>query len=263
MKSTNNLEFFHFQCLQGMYFSKILKTANYLILSSELIEDNYYNYCAGMKFNDSEFKEQWNNIKKQFPQNRVPAIYVSPMSDLYCTQRKYLSDFSKAYTDAWMVLEDESCLNQYVIPANISLVKVSNEEEFNEFVETFKSAYGSDDPNDPYGNLSPTYTEALESSFRKGSLYVRHHYIAYMDGIAAGVASAICKDDLVGIYNVGTISKFRKKGVGQSLMSYIFGDVVKNKTMFLQTEKGTAVESWYVKQGFQTLFVGECYCENR
>lgn len=261
MNLVNNLEYFHFQCLQGLYFSKMVKTANYLIVSSDFIEDNYYNYCAGLKFDNNEFKERWNSIKRQFPSNRVPAIYVSPLSNLYCEQRKFLNDFDKIYVDAWMILEDSSYYTQYTLPANVSFVKVENEVEFKEFVETFQNAYGSDDPEDPYGNLSPTYTEALKASFGKESLFVKHHYIACIDGVCAGVASAISKDNLVGIYNVGTVSKYRRNGIGESLMSYIFNDVVKDKVMFLQTEKGTAVESWYEKQGFQTLFVGECYCE--
>ena len=246
-----------------MYFSEIKESKDHLIVLSDLIEDNYYNYCAGLCINNiNEFIINWNQIKNSFPKDREPALYISPLSNIYCKQNVFLKNFKNVYTDAWMVLENENYLETFNIPDNIIIKKVSTFNEFKEFIDVFKKAYSSDDPSDPYGNLSPTYTDALKRSFDKNDLYKKNHYIGFINGIPAGVATAITKDDLVGIYNVATISEYRKKSIGKSLMSYIVKDLYQqNTTIFLQTEKDTFVETWYKKQGFQTMFLGECYIE--
>ena len=262
MRCFEKMENLHFYGLQAMYFTGIKKFDYGVFLSSKEIEDTYYNYCAQMKVNGNDFDGNWAKVKAMFPSNRVPALYVTPSSDLYGQERRYLHSFERQYTDAWMVMQDESILTQFKSDSKISVRPVESESDFEKvFVETFQIAYSSDDPNDPYGQLSPTYKSSLRNSWGENSQYKKRHYIAEYEGQPAGVITAISNNGLVGIYNVGTISKFRHFGIGKAMMSTVAKEVGKDDVLFLQTEKGSLVEKWYETMGFQAIFYGECYAK--
>lgn len=261
MRSVEKMEHMHLNCLQGMYFSRIIKCTNYTLAFSDSIEDTYYNYCAFSQFEDGSFLSKWNEIKKNFPNNRIPALYVSPSSDLYGVESVYLSEFQKNYTDAWMVLQGRQYFNALSSNQKIVVNKITSKETFETFVNVFTAAYSGDDPNDPYGQLSPTYTKALLNSWGNNDEYSKTHYLAFLNGKPAGVATAIRHNNLVAVYNVGTVSKYRKHGIGETIMLNIVKNLKPNETLFLQTEKGSNVEEWYRKMGFETLFLGTCYTE--
>lgn len=263
MRNIKKMEHMHFECLQGMYFSKIVADTAYTLVFSDLIEDTYYNYCSLLQFENSSFLNEWNEIKKKFPDDRIPALYVSPSSDLYGGEKNYLSEFQKEYTDAWMVLQEGKYLNTLSSNPQISVNRVISKEEFMTFVDTFTIAYSGDDPNDPYGQLSPTYTKALLNSWNCNDKYKRTHYLALLNEKPVGVATAIKYNNLVAVYNVGTASEYRRHGVGEAIMSNIVKDLNSHEILFLQTEKGSNVETWYNKMGFETLFLGECYIEKK
>lgn len=261
MRNIEKIERMHLECLQGIYFSRIIKSTNYALVFSDLIEDTYYNYCAFLKFEDGLFLQKWKEIRKDFPNNRVPALYVSPSSDLYGRESIYLTEFQKNYIDAWMILQEKQYLLGLPNNEEINVRKIASKKEFEIFVDVFTTAYSGDDPNDPYGQLSPTYTTSLLNSWECSEEYIKDHYLAFLNGNPAGVATAIRHNNLVAVYNVGTVSKYRKCGVGAAIMANIVRDLKKNETLFLQTEKGSQVEKWYGKMGFETLFLGKCYTE--
>lgn len=261
MKNVEKIERMHLECLQGMYFSRIIKNTNYALAFSNLIEDTYYNYCAFLQFEDGSFLQKWKEIKKNFPSDRTPALYVSPSSDLYGRESVYLTEFQKNYIDAWMILQEKQYLLGLPKNEEINVRKIASKKEFEIFVDVFTTAYSGDDPNDPYGQLSPTYTTSLLNSWECSEEYIKGYYLAFLNGDPAGVATAIRHNNLVAVYNVGTVSKYRKCGVGAAIMANIVRDLKVNETLFLQTEKGSQVEKWYEKMGFETLFLGKCYTE--
>lgn len=261
MRTVEKMERMHLNCLQGMYFSKMIKSTNYTLAFSDFIDDTYYNYCAFLQFEDNSFELKWNEIKKSFPHDRTPALYVSPSSDLYGKESVYLSDFDKIYTDAWMVLQDREYLNALSRDSQIEVNRITTQKEFETFVDVFTIAYSGDDPSDPYGQLSPTYTQALLNSWECNIDYKKNHYLGFWNGQPAGVATAIHHNNLVAVYNVGTVSMYRKHGIGEAIMANIVKSLQPDETLFLQTEKGSHVEEWYRRMGFETLFLGVCYTE--
>lgn len=260
MDNIKLMENFHFNCLQGMYFSNIVQTDWFTLLSSDLIEDTYYNYCAQININEELFEGEWYKIREYFIDiNRIPSLYITPSSDLYCSNILNKYNLKKQYTDAWMIMDNPEILLNQKINSNISIIKVNSSDEFNTFVNTFYGAYSGDDPNDPYSNLSPTYVHALRKSNNIKDLFNRNHYIASLNGMAVGVATAIESNGIVAIYNVGTIAQYRNNGVGKALISKIVNDFAFAKLLFLQTEYGSYVEKWYQNMGYKTVFLGECY----
>ena len=262
MSCYEQMEDLHFRGLQGMYFTGIQPIEFGTFLSSSEIEDTYYNYCARFKVHGNDFAENWAKVKTMFSANRTPALYVTPSSDLYGQERAFLASFERQYTDAWMVMQNGRYLSELATTDKITVQPITNQDDFKEsFVETFQIAYSSDDPNDPYGQLSPTYKNSLLNSWGKNPEYKKCHYLAKYEGKPAGVITAVSYKGFVGIYNVGTIPQYRHLGVGKAMMSVVSKEVGRDDVLFLQTEKGSLVEKWYETMGFQTIFYGECYTE--
>ena len=259
MNNIKIMEDFHFNCLQGMYFTKIKPFEQGVFLSSDIIDESYYNYMALVKTNSTSLNELLKQAMDYFsPLERTTSLYITPSSDLYCSTID-IPNLQKQYTDAWMVLDSSEILCSYVADKRISISKVDSQSEFSIFVETFYEAYSGDNPDDPYANLSPTYVQSLRNSYSLTDNFGRHHYLARLDGIPVGVATAIESEGVVAIYNVGTVTKYRKSGIGKAVMSKITQDFLDSNLIFLQTEYGSYVERWYESMGYKTVFLGECY----
>lgn len=259
MSKISIMENFHFNCLQGMYFSKSVPFEHGLYLSSDLIDDSYYNYVTLVKLNQITLDGFLKQATEYFASiNRTASVYVTPSSDLDGSEL-IGHKFEKQYSDAWMILDDSSILNTYTCDSQIAISKVDSQSVFLTFVETFREAYSGDNPDDPYANLSPTYVESLKNSYILSDKFKRHHYLAYLKGVPVGVASAIECDGVVAVYNVGTITKYRKSGIGKAIMAEITKDFLNASILFLQTEHGSYVEDWYKSMGYKTMFLGECY----
>lgn len=260
MKNIQLMEDYHFNCLQGMYFSNIVQTEFFTLLSSKLVEDSYYNYCAKMNVEDELFSANWNKVKEYFIGiNRTPSLYVTPSSNLYCSPILNAFKLTKQYTDAWMILDNPTILGTINLKKEVSVSEIDSHREFDVFVKTFQDAYSGDNPDDPYANLSPTYVESLRASYNIKDSFDRHHYIAEWKGKPVGVATAIEAAGIVAIYNVGTITQYRNNGIGKALMAKITQEFASAKLLFLQTEYGSYVEKWYQNMGYKTVFLGECY----
>ena len=159
-------------------------------------------------------------------------------------------------------MQEDKYLKNLSVDAKIEVRPIVKQEDFEGlFVETFHTAYSSDDPNDPYGQLSPTYKNSLRNSWGKNPEYKKDHYLASYEGVPAGVITAVSYQGFVGVYNVGTVPKYRHHGVGEAMMATVARELKDNDVLFLQTAKGSLVEKWYEKMGFQTIFLGECYTE--
>lgn len=266
MNLIKSMEDFHFNSQQGMYFSKLEEKNGYLLVASEIVEDNYWNYAARI---NRALPDIWPEIEEYFTKrDRRPSIYLTPTSSL-TNIGATLQDLKLSidYTDAWMVLTDAPRIASPESPDyQLITLDKTDSQQTEAFVNTFRQAYSSGDPNDPYGDLPEYYADALSKSFqRSSSAYLAEHFLALVNGQAAGVSTLIRRNNMAAIYNVGTIQAYRNKGVGTLLtlgpIKKYFG---KNgvSTIFLNTEKDSGVEKWYTKLGFTTQFTGSCFSKD-
>lgn len=253
---------FHFNCLQGTYFSEIIEKKDFLLLFSDLVEDSYYNYIAQTK---KDLKEILSETKEIFLQkNRKQALYVTPCSDLYENENLIPEDFKLWATDAWMILKDDNFYQSYLSPNDIIVEKVDYQDR-EEYVKAFHLAYAGDNPDDPYANLPEYYSNSLLRSFDVKSTKYKTYYVwAKYNNEIVGVASMYSDGKTVGIYGVGTIDKFRKKGIGTALMKYLYDIAIKEgvSTFMLQTEHTSKVEKWYKAMGYETIFLGKYFVKD-
>ncbi len=90
----------------------------------------------------------------------------------------------------------------------------------------------------------------------------------YLNGISFFVGKVSNKDvscfcsniteDLIGIYGVGTKTKFQRRGYAQAMLSNYIDDIIKkdeNKSFCLQTNKNSGAEKLYKKIGFTSVYI--------
>ena len=252
---------FHFRCLQGMYFSEYLPRENHILLFSDLVEDTYYNYVAHIS---GDLHRTLRETRTLFTErDRVPALYITPLSDLYTRDRRVPDGLSEWAVDAWMVLRDSGYLDDYRCPNYVDIEAVSQDDR-DAYVNVFEWAYSSEDPDDPYGALPDYYGRTLCRSFDTlPSGYQKQYVWAKIGGKPVGVGSMLWDEHIAGVYSVGTVGSYRNRGVGTSIMAHL---VMKARAegvpnVMLQTELGSPVERWYVEMGFTTVFTGTYYVE--
>jgi len=84
---------------------------------------------------------------------------------------------------------------------------------------------------------------------RKGA----KHYLAYVEGKPVGTTTLISLMKTGGIFNVGTLKEYRRRGIGTTLTVHALMDSIdeRNDLHTLQATKGGNAERLYQKIGFQ------------
>ncbi len=89
-------------------------------------------------------------------------------------------------------------------------------------------------------------------------------YLAYIEGKPVGTCALFSSNGVGGIFNVGTLSQFRNRGIGSALtlhalkMSTLQGNVLHT----LQAESGKNAEQLYLKLGFKVDHKAQFYVKN-
>ena len=84
---------------------------------------------------------------------------------------------------------------------------------------------------------------------------------AKLDGAVAGVMAIFRTPSLAGIYCVGTVPRFRRRGVAGSLLRRASEiATAESRLMMLQTLRSDRVEEFYKKRGFTRLYQ-KCFME--
>ena len=250
---------FHFQSMQGTFFSEYIERENYLLLFSDIVEDSWWNCISFVNKNLQDIVEE---TRSEFEdRDRKVAFYLPEFSD-FNKKSEIPENFSKWSTDSWLVLKDKKPLKDFQVPGKITL-RIVREEEKETFAEVFHNAY-SGGPDDPYGELPEYFDRALIKSFeRPPSGYERIYVLAEIDGEPAGVGILVFNNEIAGIYALGTSREHRKKGIGTSITKFMMEKALDNNVnkIMLQTEKGSKVEEWYKSLGFERAFLASYYVE--
>lgn len=246
--STRNLLMFHFECLQGMYFSgHEVRDCGHLLFSDR-IADPYYNFFAPT---DSSSLDP--DVRRAFEErNRTIAVYLTPLAE----GRQAEPDTSPWASDAWLVGTAESLNTDARTVSDLRIEEVDGRKR-DVYVDTFTAAYSGDNPDDPYGQLDPAYAECLRDSFDHDVPgYQKYYVMASLGGIPVGVATLFTASSFAGVYGVGTVPAYRQRGIGEAIMTYLAAIVFRDgaEHILLQTETGSLVHRWYEKLGYSHVF---------
>jgi GNAT superfamily N-acetyltransferase len=98
------------------------------------------------------------------------------------------------------------------------------------------------------------WKEGFDTLFRHRMRAGGRHYLAHVDGVPVGTCALISSMKTGGIFSVGTLERYRRKGVGTAMTLRAVRDSIDegNTLHTLQAEKGGYAEQIYRKMGFET-----------
>ena len=255
----NVIEKAHYQNQQWMYFSEMKMIDGAVLLYSDIIDDFFWNYATLINTTQGKMHKLIKEIITFYRnKKRQPSIYITSFSKPQNIS-KHLDehDFKIELKDAWMVYERKTHLIKK--QKDLIIKEVGSNEDMEIFIKVFYEAYGGASNDEPYGELPPTYGEALRLSFKNHSKEtVIVHYLGFIDEEPVGIGTLISSKGFGGIYNVGTSSKYRRNGIGSAISLKAIEDSKKegNVITYLMTEEGSYIEKFYKKLGFSTKFIG-------
>jgi len=240
----------HYTVQQGMYFDECIENEDYAIFLSKIVEDSFWNYSV-LK-NESDIETTILKIENAFKKvDRNSCIYL--FKNNY-EKKLYDMKYELINTETWMIYKQQN-----VKQVSHNVIKVENEKQKQDFLEVFRDAYGGEvTPDNPYGDLSKSYYDALDRTFENNNFV---HFILYDNEIPASIATICNVDNNMGIYNVGTKQQYRKKGYATQVTNACINYAINNNynNLFLQTEPDSNVEKLYRNIGFERIFLGYMY----
>ena len=250
----------HFEVQTGMYFDYFTTYGNWMISMSNIIEDSFWNYAV--------IPENC-NLEKELPIVEEMLRRASRPLSVYVINEKEHSDYiscllkhgyNKVSEESFMTYDFRYCKD--AIHEELDVIRAVEKSEMEDFIDVFMGAYGGEiTPEQPYGELDKTYVDALTKSFENTDKF--YHYICRFNGKPVAFASLCFENNNGGIYNVGTNPSNRGCGYGTLATVACIKKWMDlgGKTLFLQTETGSKVESWYYSLGFKLNFYGSTYCK--
>jgi predicted GNAT family acetyltransferase len=217
----------------------------YIMYSGEFKEP-FFNR-AGFVGMESEWSGILSKMQSIFVrQNLRPCIYVQQTEE-FSDLRAGLAARAYVVADKMFVME----MRRPSFQVNHEIrVGVTREEEAKEWCEAYLQSF--------YGDLellTPTLEIVLRSMKRKAISFVSAKY----EESVVGTLVTYRSQDVVGVYCVGTIPGFRKKGVANTMMQFandISSDV---GTMILQTMLSDGLEDLYQKMGMAKSYAKEVF----
>lgn len=254
----------HFGTQSSLYFSSVIKSQDYDIYYSDVIDDEYWN-IAYLKNNDVQLKEIFNEIKKEMVKsNKRPVIYItSNIMSLKLQEEIESLNIEPLYTDVWMTLDNLEKFGTYKSKIDFTVNRVDKNLK-EQFINAVMNGFSGDDPEEPYQNLSEGYKIAIDKSFGENdSEYKVIHYLGIKGEESVSTATVIYRNNKAIIYNVTTNKKYQRQGVCKKMMSDIIQDLIKLNIdeVCVQTEQGFYTEKVYKKMGFKEKIIGKAYIE--
>lgn len=248
----------HYLVQKGMYFADRLSMGMGTLYSSDKVEDFYWNMLvlnAGLKLDAETLKKVEAQFKKV---NKSSCVYLTSDDSQFAENSEFLKKYSYVSSgqETWQVYDGRDI----VVKAEREIKWVRTQQDKDDFFDVFVSAYGGEkSPEQPYGALPDTYIDCLKRSMDDIKKY--HHVVVYDDGKPVSIATLCFENGVGGLYNVGTRPICRGKGFGLYATKACIDQwkKLKGTTLFLQTEKGSKVETWYKSVAFTEVFVGEFY----
>lgn len=261
MKKFNDKFINYYKALKNMYVDNVEKKDEYTFISSNIIDDGIWTFICNLKAGKvGEVKKLFESSKNLFI-DRVPRFYI--LSDEI--NEAVLGELKQQYNvyceDSWF------CTNLNLIDLNykakISLdVKLCDNKE--DIIETIMKGFSTGDPNDPYGDLSPTYREALEVNFGKeNDGFKSKHFVAYYKGKPISIATITHNQEIAYLNNVTTLKEFKGKGVAKEVLTNCIKYLKETgvSEIMFATETGEYTENFYKNLGFKVVNYGYCFEE--
>jgi len=203
-----------------------------------------FNHATGINVNEDEAESLLNEVTEYFSSRGVPfsCFRVSPLTRLNSftsfLENHGFKEISKQSVMAFKGKKMECKLNPEV---KIKEIPRSEIDLFNKLLLTiFEMPFEWKDGFD----------RLMLQRKRKGGKF----YLAYVERKPVGVCFSLSSMGTGGIFGVGTLEEYRRRGIGTTLIANAFMDSIDegNDLITLQTAKGGNAERLFKKIGFET-----------
>lgn len=256
MTSSNCLNM-QYILLKGMFFDNKEDTDDYILCTSKVMDDYFWNIVYLKKEIN---KETLNNLEKKFKNmNRISSIYLGKNDISYNKNKELLlaNGYSLNNTDVYMILEKTIKIN-----INTHIKIIENKKEYNDFMKVLSSAYNDVIENADENVYADAVTECYYNAIKNTMNNKEHiHIIVYDNDIPVSVATLNYINGIGGINNVGTAQGHWNKGYGKQLISYLINkfENLGGGILTLSTEYHSKNQQFYEKLGFREKYVMEQY----
>ena len=246
-----------YELLKGLYFDNIDETENYVLCSSNIMDDSYWNLAyLKSEANDIVIDEIENKLINM---KRTPCLYIGRDDFNYEYNKSII--LNRGYklndTDVFMILDDYKSVD-----INLSIKEIENDNEYEDYMEVLSSAYNdkveSKEENVYADAVTSHYYDAIKGSINNGRTY---HIIAYDNNNPVSVATLSIVNNIGIINNVGTRQGFWNRGYSKQVLNYLINlfNEKGGKELYLCTEYQSKNQLYYEKLGFKEVFVMEQY----
>lgn len=254
---TSNCLNMQYILLEGMFFDNKKDTDNYILCTSKVMDDYFWNIAyLKNKIN----KEILNNLESEFKSlNRKSSIYLG-RNDISYTENKELlltNGYKLNNTDVYMVLAKTTEIN-----INTHIKIIENINEYNDFIKVLSSAYNDAIENADENVYADAVTECYYNAIKNMMNSKEHiHIIVYDNDIPVSVATLSYVNGIGGINNVGTAQGHWNKGYGKQLITYLISkfENMGGEILTLSTEYHSKNQQFYEMLGFKEKYVMEQY----
>ena len=243
--------------LEGMFFDNKKETDNYILCTSRVMDDYFWNIVyLKNKINEETLSNLENEFKSM---NRESSIYLGKNDTSYNENKELLlsNGYTLNNTDVYMTLEKAT-----EIDINTHIKIIENEKEYNDFMKVLSSAYNDVIENADENVYADAVTECYYNAVKNTMNSKEHiHIIVYDNNIPVSVATLNYVNGIGGINNVGTAQGYWNKGYGKQLIAYLISkfENLGGEILTLSTEYHSKNQQFYEKLGFREKYVMEQY----
>ena len=248
-----------YDLLKGMFFDDKEETDNYVLCTSKIMDDYFWNLAyLKNKIDENILLEVENKLRRL---NCIPCMYIGKDDEYFKDNKELLlnRNYQIKDIDVYMILS-----NYKNIDINLKIKVVETDDEYKDFMKVLSSAYNDNIENaseNIYANIvTKCYYDAIKNSINNGKTY---HIIGYNeDDIPVSVATLNIVDGIGEINNVGTVQGYWNKGYSKQVLTYLinFFKEKGGKDLLLCTEYQSKNQKYYEKIGFKEIYVMEQYC---
>ncbi len=244
-----------YEVLEGLFFDNKEETDSYLLCTSRIIDDYYFNLAYIKNKIDIELIQILENQFKEI--NRTPSIYLSRDDINFSENKQILLNNGYRLNNIDVYMEFEKNIK---IDINTDIRIVKNEKDYNDFMKVLSSAHNDKIENDEESLYSGVITENYYKAIKNSINSKKHfHFIEYDNNIPVCVSTLNIKEKIGIINDFGTAQGYWNMGFGKQLMAYMINKFYEmgGKILTLSTEYKSKNQLFYEKVGFKEKYIME------
>lgn len=228
----------HYRLQAALYLTARRDLEGVSLFASPEIPDREWNHAALVDVAAAAWPARLAEIRRFFDRRGLPpTVVVGPFSrPLDLAARLADAGFAPSFRHDWLFAPNDAPPEA---ATDVEIAAVDGEARMDAFIDVFGAVY-ADDPE-------PGYARALWGSIRRAGVV---HYLATVEGRPAAVASALYGGGACGLYNLGVLPPYRRRGLGTALTARRLADARRrgDRLVFLQTER-REVARWQRRNG--------------